>query len=773
MPAVSPPGLRPLSSVLLLAVLAAGASAQVPGTVSPRLQRALARPDTTVLAWVVAKPAADLDAVAAAVRAAGGTVRRTSRFVHAVSARMPGSAVASLARSRLVRRLQPIGVYVRNESGDAQTRGGRSPCDGCQPSAAPALPAADTTYGPGAWAFHQLAIPALHALGLRGRGARIAMLDAGFNTQHPLMAGARVVAQRDFVYGDSVVRDQPGETQREMGHGTATWSLIAADQPGQLVGAAPEADFILAKTEYTVTETRTEEDNWVAAIEWAESLGVDVISSSLGYLTFDDGSGYQSAQLNGDVAVTTVAADSAAKRGTLVVIAVGNEGPQPRTLGTPADADSALAIGATDSLRRVVGFSSRGPTADGRIKPELVAPGLAVTVAAIDLGITQSNGTSFATPLVAGLAALVQGARVGRPALELRQGLLAAGSFALQPDNDHGWGIPDALTLYSFPAGVTALGPTDANLATVTPTFSWDAGTPLPGAGPHLFRVKVGADSALRGLLLLDTTVAGSALTLPFGPPPLTRLFWRVVASSPLGAAESTAVKGPFLVPPWLTLRTFASRAGQSIRDSLPLFVWSSPAAASPPGPFIYDVYVYPASRGPAEAVAAARGITDTTFRPTTRLERSLPYRWRVVAHLGADSVTVTSPGTFIVLDPTLPSATVLFQNFPNPFPNQALGVDVTCIWFDVAQQGEVRLEVFDLRGRLVRRLAPSSQVPGVLPPGRYGRPPGDAAGTCDPHFAWDGRDETGALVRPGVYLYRLAAPGFRDTKRVVFLGAP
>ncbi len=366
----------------------------------------------------------------------------------------------------------------------------------------------------------------------------------------------------------------------------------------------------------------------------------------------------------------------------------------------------------------------------------------------------------------------MQGARAGRPALELRQGLLAAGSFAREPDNDHGWGIPDAFKLYAFPSGVTPLGVSSNAVETVTPSFAWDAGTPIPGTGPHLFRLKVGSDTALR-TLVLDTTIATSSLTLPFGAAPGVQLFWRVVASSPLGVAESTAVRGPLLIPPWVTLRTFASRAGQSIRDSLPLFVWGSPAAASPPGPFVYDVYVYPASRGPAEAVAAARGITDTTFRPTTRLERSLPYRWRVVAHLGADSVTVTSPGTFIVLDPTLPAATVLFQNFPNPFPNPALGVDVTCIWFDVAQHGEVRLEVFDLRGRLVRRLAPSSQVPGVLPPGRYGRPPGDAAGTCDPHFAWDGRDETGALVRPGVYLYRLAAPGFRDTKRVVFLGAP
>jgi hypothetical protein len=622
---------------------------------------------------------------------------------------------------------------------------------------------ADTTYGPGAWAVEQLDVPAVQGLGLRGAGVRIAMLDAGSDTTHPYMAGAQVIATRDYV-------GQPDPTGTV--HGTETWSLLAANRPGRLVGVAPDAQYILARTEYTPTETRVEEDHWVAAVEMAESLGVDIISSSLGYRSFDNGFSYSFQQLNGDIAVTTLAADSAAARGTLVVVAVGNSGPASQTLDTPADAKDIVAVGATDSLGNVTAFSSRGPTADGRLKPEAVAPGLNVRVAYPGGGDTVASGTSFATPLVAGIAALVQGTRLGRPAVELRRGLLDAGSFRNAPDSIHGWGIPDALSALAFPTGFEALGPVDS-LRSVTPTFSWDAGTPPPGVAPDTFRLVVGLDSVL-ATVALDTTVTTSAVILT---PPMatgTRLYWRATARSALGARETTRIVGPLVVPPWVTLLSLNAPGGQSLRDSLPLFVWRSPAAAAPPGPFTYDLTVYPASEGPQRYVLLVRGLRDTTYRPTTALERNLPFRWQIVAHLGpTDSAVVTSTGTFLVLDQQAPATTLLFQNFPNPFPNRSLGVNTTCIWFDVAQPGSVTLDVFDVRGRLVRRLVPSDQVPARLDAGRYGRPAGDALGTCDPRFAWDGKDETGAYVRPGVYLYRLSAPGFRDTKRIVFLGAP
>jgi hypothetical protein len=765
---------------VLACALAAAAPAQAPPALSPRLARLAARGDTTALVWVLARPGANLAALADRIRAAGGRVRHVSRLVGGVSGVVPSAALATLAREHSVLRVQPVAVYTRpadetcgHPSGPACRAAARRPAPLAPPLPAPVAGAQVSLYGPGRWALDSLDVPALHALGLRGAGVRVAMLDTGFNTLQPYLVGATVTDQWDFVYGDSVVRDQPGEAQREMTHGTETWSLLAADSPGVFYGTAPRARFLLYKTEYTPSEHKIEEDHWVAAVERAESLGVDVISSSLGYRDFDaPDASYTYAQLNGDVAVTTVAAAAAARLGTLVVVSVGNATHlTPGTLGTPADADSIVSVGATDSLGRLASFSSSGPTADGRHKPEVVAPGVAVTVAARDSGLALGSGTSFSAPLIAGLAALVQGTRLGRPAIQLRGGLLAAGRNRDAPNDTLGWGIPDALHFLAFPTGLAAVDLGDSLLATATPAFAWQADQP-DGFGPDSFRLRVAADSAFR-TPLLDTTTTGSSVAPARPPRSGTRFWWRVDARSPLGVRDSTRAMGPYVAPAWVTLLTLTSPGGQSIRDSQPTFAWRSPAAAGPPGPFRYDVRVYPASLGPGQAVAVATGLSDTTFRVPRPLEHNLPFRWRVVAHLGPDSDVVTSPGTFVVIDDATPVTTLLYQNFPNPFPNARVGLYATCIWFDVAQGGSIELAIYDLRGRLVRRLAPSADVPGVLAPGHYGRPPGDIPGSCDPDFAWNGRDDTGAFVRPGVYLYRLTAPGFQDAKRIVFLGAP
>ncbi|MFI5208718.1 MAG: S8 family serine peptidase, partial [Gemmatimonadales bacterium] len=744
---------------------------------SPRLAPLMARADTAIAVWVIARPLTDLEALARAVAQRGGHIRHTSLFLNAVSAMVPGSSLRELAGLPDVRRVQMVGTYFRRP----RPRSGRR-ADSLEtpvrvpPGAQVRLgPAADTTYGPGGWAFRLLNIPAVHQLGVKGAGVKIAMLDAGFNTDQPLMAAAHVIGQRDFVYGDSIVKDQPGETQGEMAHGTGTWSLIAAQAPGQLYGAAPLADFLLAKTEYTPTETRIEEDHWVAGIEWAITNGAQIVSSSLGYLSFDNGFTYTPSQLNGDFAVTTIAADSAAARGVLVVVAVGNSGADasgrfvPSSMDTPADADSVVSVGAVDSLGHEAAFSSHGPTADGRIKPEVSGPGVSVTMAAIDTGLVRNSGTSFSTPLIAGIAALAQSVRGALPAVDLRRGLLMASSHPFAPNDTSGWGIPDALKLYAFPTGVVLTGPPPGPLPTVAPTLAWDAGISPPGTTPNTYRLHVWIDSTFQHSLL-DTTIAWNQYPFPVGIHGGLRLFWLVVATSSLGVAESTAVRGPSLVPPWATQLTLAAPQGATIKDTMPTFVWQSPQSGAA-GPFTYDVAIYPASRTPAQAVAFARGISDTTFRPGSPLEKNLPYRWRVVAHLGSDSEIVTSPGTFLVADQSAPVTTLLFQNFPNPFPNAAVGLSSTCIWFDVANTGDVRLEIFDLRGRLVRRLAPSAAVPAQLPAGRYGRPAGDAPGTCDSRFEWDGRDEQNNYVRAGVYVYRLTAPGFHDTRRIVFLG--
>ena len=720
--------------------------------------------DSSLVVWLIARPGTDLDALSAAATASGARVRHTSRFVKAVSVVTTGSQLRLLSRLRGVSRVQPVGAFFR-----IPPTGNRPPQEPVVSVGGGRSAVTDTLYGTASWPYDQLNVRTLHARGLRGTGVRVAVLDAGFNTLHPLMQGVSIIAERDFVNGDSVVRDEPDEAQGEMRHGTAVWSLLAANVPGTLFGIAPGADYILAKTELTTAEARTEEDNWVAALEWAIGLGAEIVSSSLGYLSFDDGFSYAREDRNGDIAVTTIAADAAAQAGVLVVVSVGNDGFLSTTVNTPGDGDSVIAVGAVDSLGRVAGFSSRGPTADGRIKPDLVAAGVNVPAAGMDSGVVLVSGSSAATPLIAGLAALVRPIQPSAQPFDLYQGLVQSGRNSA-PNNQIGHGLPDALHFYSLPVGLTLIAPANGLLSSVTPRFEWNGGVPPPDAGPNVYFLRVATDSLMQNMVI-DTFLTGQSHQplRPFAGG--LRLWWRVVVSSTTGAVESTAVHGPVTIPQWSTLLTLANPAGASIRDSQPQLLWSRPQVGTPPGPFTFDIDIYPASRSPDRAVVSARGLTATLFVPPQPLERNLPFRWRVVAHLGPDSQIITSPGTFLVLDETVPAATLLFQSFPNPFPSTVTGQSFTCIWFDLAAEGSVRLEVFDLRGRLVRRMAPRSTLPDPLPPGRYGRPTDPALSTCDNRFAWDGRDERGEFVRPGVYVYRLTAPGFQDSKRVVWLG--
>jgi subtilisin family serine protease len=742
-------------ATLLALVAPTGLAAQRP-TLAPPLARALGR-DTTLTVWLFVRPGVSLADAITRVTQAGARIRTSSRWLHALSAESHTAALVALAREPRLRHLQPMGRWRRPSTPGRLAELAPALLDTCPASG-------DPLYGSSEMPYRQLDVRPLAEAGVTGAGVRIAILDAGFNTLHPAFAGVTVAAQRDFVFGDSVVRDEANDAPGAQFHGTAVWSLFAGLVPGRLVGMARGASYLLAKTEDIRSETRVEEDNYVAALEWADSIGVDIVSSSLGYLVFDNGFGYLPAQMSGDVAVTSVAADSAAARGILIVTAAGNEGPGFRTLVTPGDADSVITVGAEDSLGAVTSFSSRGPTADGRLKPDLSAPGLDIcTVAGGALG--RLAGTSFATPLIAASAALVKQLHPTLGPIALRAALRAAATNRAAPDSIRGWGRPDVSAAAVFIDGITPLAPLPPALATITPDFAWSPGAVPLFAQPVTYRLRIAHDSGL-GAPIVDTVLAGElyALRRPLksGAP----LFWRVDATSATNVTASTGPVGPIAIPAWARLTALADSAGSATTEVQPLFTWSPVAITSPPGPFSYDLFVR-RSTSQIETFSAG-GLTDTTFRLPQPLERNATYRWELVVHAAADTSRVSTPAPFVVLDASAPPATLLYQNFPNPFPTPTRAA--TCIWFDLASASTVLLEVLDLRGGVVRRVLPSADFPGVLQAGRYGRG-GPAAGLCDPRFAWDGRADDGRWLPAGVYLYKLNAGGVIQFKRIVFRG--
>jgi hypothetical protein len=606
----------------------------------------------------------------------------------------------------------------------------------------------------------------------RGAGVRIAMLDTGFETGQFAFSGAQVIADSDFVFNDGVVSNQNASDSlyKASRHGSATWSLLAANVPGVLIGVAPDAQYILAKTEDVRSETTVEEDNWVAAIEWAASLGAKVVSSSLGYLTFDNGTGYTFSQLNGDFAITTRAADYAAQQGITVVVANGNGGAGgARTLDTPADADSVIAVGAEDSLGTLATFSSRGPTADGRVKPDLTGPGVQVWVLDTQspAGYGRLDGTSFATPLIAGAAALIRQIHPQLSGVEVRDALRFAGNNASQPNNDRGWGLPDVLAAATFPYGIVLASPgQDSLLAAITPVFSWSTpGVPSFGT-PVSYRLTVTRTDSVTPLI--DTTMQGTQVTLRQPQRPGTRLRLSLKATGADTATLTLVPAAAFVVPAWADLLTLDDPAGTTVREPRPTLHWSAPQVLTPPGPFSFDVEIFRTDT--REVVFRGLGLDTMSYTPPADLEFNTPYRWRVRTHLATDTATTESQGAFVLVDGSVPPVTLLFQNFPNPFPNPGIGLTATCFWFDLAKTGTVRLEILDLRGHLVRRLIPPAFT-DPLPAGRYGRPGAAAGGRCDPNLEWDGRAEDGGFVPRGIYLAKLTTPDGTFFKRIVFLG--
>jgi serine protease AprX len=305
-------------------------------------------------------------------------------------------------------------------------------------------PFSEPNYGESRQQVEQLNGQILHALGFVGQGMHIAVLDAGFLNVDELWmfermrTEGRLLGVRDFV-------DRQGDPLRGHTHGMAVLSVMAADSPGQLVGTAPGASYWLLRTEDAGSEYIIEEYNWLAAAEFADSAGVDIINSSLGYTRFDDpAQDHTYEALDGQTTVVSRAANMAFERGMLVVNSAGNYGTQNWSyIGAPADAFGALAVGAVNAEGNRTSWSSVGPAADGRTKPDVMAMGYRVAAVNPFNGIAYVNGTSFSSPLVAGMAACLWQNYPILGAADIKTAIIRSASRFGYPDSLMGNGIPD------------------------------------------------------------------------------------------------------------------------------------------------------------------------------------------------------------------------------------------------------------------------------------------------------------------------------------------
>jgi subtilisin family serine protease len=323
-------------------------------------------------------------------------------------------------------------------------------------------------------------VPQLHDLGINGKGVLIGMLDTGFRWRmHEALKTRDIIAEHDFIFNDDTTANQAGDSPSQDSHGTLVLSIIGGYMPGQLIGPAYKSTYILGKTEYFPTETQIEEDNWAAGIEWMENQGVDLVSSSVGYDIFDDHTGYTWANgdFDGRTSVTALAALNAARLGVVVCNAMGNNGNGSgvtATMLTPADADSIISVGAVSFSGDLAGFSSTGPTNDGRFKPDVVAPGVGVRFASTNGPSSYGStiGTSLATPLAAGAAALLLSVRPELTPIQVRDAIRSTAdsvdiiSYPEIPNNFTGWGLVDALD------AALSFGPIFSNEPTIDTNLS-------------------------------------------------------------------------------------------------------------------------------------------------------------------------------------------------------------------------------------------------------------------------------------------------------------
>ncbi len=306
-------------------------------------------------------------------------------------------------------------------------------------------------YGP---SFNQIAIHnghLIHELGFTGSGMKIGVLDAGFDGIN-FLEGFQKLRDEEQIKLQYDVVDDDANILNGGHHGKSVLSIMAAFMPDSLIGTAPDADYYLFRTEDVSSEHITEEDNWIRALEMADSIGVQLINSSLGYTRYDfSENSHTYEDMDGNTTRISRAADIASSRGILMVNSAGNSGDDPwYYIGAPADADSTLAVGAVNELGEIAFFSSRGPSSDGDVKPNVCGVGQQTVYADLTNGIKKGNGTSFSAPVITGLAACLWQAFPDKTNMEIKHAIEESAHLYSNPNDSLGYGIPDFLTAFNL-----------------------------------------------------------------------------------------------------------------------------------------------------------------------------------------------------------------------------------------------------------------------------------------------------------------------------------
>ena len=303
----------------------------------------------------------------------------------------------------------------------------------------------DSLYGPAITQIKMSHADRLHEAGFKGQGMTIAVIDAGFHNVDKIeaMKNINILGTRDFVNPEA-------DIYAESSHGMSVLSCMAMNQPNVMIGTAPEASYWLLRSEDEYSENLVEQDYWAAAIEFADSVGVDLVNTSLGYYSFDDPTkNYRYRDLNGHYALMSREVAKAADKGIVVVCSAGNSGSGSwKKITPPGDAENVITVGAVNKYGVLAPFSSVGNTADGRVKPDVVAVGLGSDVMGTDGNLRHANGTSFSSPIMCGMVACLWQACPELTAKEIIELVRRSGDRAVFPDNIYGYGIPDLWKAY-------------------------------------------------------------------------------------------------------------------------------------------------------------------------------------------------------------------------------------------------------------------------------------------------------------------------------------